>query len=1185
MALAALESHLSRNLAALGMRNAELADLLLTASPCPNLCFGETVDGLHTATLDGRQLCSRHQPLEEAHRQAKDIDLVEHAVVVVMGFGLGYHVQKLAERSRKATLLVVFEPDLGLLRSVFDQIDHSNWLRDSLILFITDAEDRGTLARKLDGAESVLAQGVHFFEHAASKSRLGDSAVRFAKLFSDYMASAKTTLTTTLMRSADTIRNLILNLDHYSGGAGVHELKDAATDRPAVVVSAGPSLHRNLHELSRDGVRDRCIIIAVQTALKPLLNAGIRPHFVTALDYHEISKRFYEDLDPEDLRDVTLVADPKANPIILDVYPGPVRCVANDFLDKLLGPIAREMGALPAGATVAHLAMYLARHLGCDPIAIIGQDLGFTDGLYYAPGTAIHQVWAPELNPFNTIAMMEWQRIVRHRTHLKKTKDIYGKTIYTDAQMHAYSQQFERDFAKYKSEGVTIVDASEGGVAKQHTTALPLRDFLERHAARALPNLPSVRFGIDSKRIQAVRERLAQVRSDTRQLVQTSDQTAALLEKMIQHQGENAKMARYFKQIEEHRKEVDQRFPTFELINQLNQLGVFKRLKADRRLHMENGRDPVSRQRAQLQRDIENVRWIADAAREMLEQLASGDRALAGDSQVTSQTDRSSPVKGGAGSASSNVAAIIALNPAHVIHPQAFADNRSALQCTLERLSMLPSIDSIILIVPQRLEEERLVDRSRITLPLIIEATDGSPFGPEHAAVLAARKWADTCWRGGIAGMSVYDEVMCPQAMSAVMAKHGLTAALVVGAEWPAIDVSICDAVVQRHLENPAQHTLVFTQAPPGLAGCVVSAALMKEFASRNRLSTIGGILVYQPHAPQHDPIARDANVQIDHRVRHSLIRATFDSHSQRQKMLLAINASRSKRVDELSAAGWVQMIEGIDRSAAPLQPQQITIELCTTRPSSAVFQKGFGPVASRSAMSLELVRKIFDERLDWAEVLINLAGAGDPLLHPQFDEVIRVAKSAGAKGIHVRTELVCDRPALDRLLACEVDVISVDLNADRAATYITMMGADRFKDVVVNIEYLLQYRRRLTEHPGTLGFALPWIVPCLQRRAETYEDIDSFYDRWQHRLGAAVIDVPPRKRDGTTWQPDSLTPAMTPRHVSDRDRRRCLTILCDGSVPPDYMDFTGAHCLGSVTEESLTDLWQRLIEWNDNNP
>src|SRR5690606_17778274 len=160
------------------------------------------------------------------------------------------------------------------------------------------------------------------------------------------------------------------------------------------------SLRRNIGLLARDGVCDRFLIVAVQTALKPLLAAGVVPHFVTALDYSDISARFYEGLAPEDVAGATLVVEPKASPAITRAWPVAVRMPRSGFLDELLGlELAGDHGELRPGATVAHLAYYLARHLGCDPVIFIGQDLGFTDGQYYASGAAIHNVWAGELNP------------------------------------------------------------------------------------------------------------------------------------------------------------------------------------------------------------------------------------------------------------------------------------------------------------------------------------------------------------------------------------------------------------------------------------------------------------------------------------------------------------------------------------------------------------------------------------------------------------------------------------------------------------------------------------------------------------------------------------------------------------------------------------------------------------------
>src|SRR6185503_3477050 len=102
------------------------------------------------------------------------------------------------------TLIVVFESDLALLRGVFENIDHSAWMKDALLIFITDAHDRGALAQKLTGGESILGQGVHVLDHPPSRARLAGDSAAFSRIFSEYVSTARTTLATTLMRSVDT---------------------------------------------------------------------------------------------------------------------------------------------------------------------------------------------------------------------------------------------------------------------------------------------------------------------------------------------------------------------------------------------------------------------------------------------------------------------------------------------------------------------------------------------------------------------------------------------------------------------------------------------------------------------------------------------------------------------------------------------------------------------------------------------------------------------------------------------------------------------------------------------------------------------------------------------------------------------------------------------------------------------
>ena len=82
---------------------------------------------------------------------------------------------------------------------------------------------------------------------------------------------------TALVQTQATVRNLTQNLDHYTSRPGIAELAGSTAGRPAIVVSAGPSLERALDLLARPGVRERFVIVAVQTVLRTLLRRGIKP--------------------------------------------------------------------------------------------------------------------------------------------------------------------------------------------------------------------------------------------------------------------------------------------------------------------------------------------------------------------------------------------------------------------------------------------------------------------------------------------------------------------------------------------------------------------------------------------------------------------------------------------------------------------------------------------------------------------------------------------------------------------------------------------------------------------------------------------------------------------------------------------------------------------------------------------
>ena len=175
-------------------------------------------------------------------------------------------------------------------------------------------------------------------------------------------------------------------------------------------------------------------------------------------------------------------SEPKAARVVLGLHPGPVTILGNEYAERLLKEVRVGKGALRSGATVAHLAFYLAEHLGCDPVIFLGQDLGFSDGLCYAPGTSYEDVWRPELSRFCTVEMKQWEQIVRERHILRRVEDVEGRPTYTEERLYTYLQQFERDFL---STSTKVIDATEGGVRKRGSEVMTFAEAIEKYCRRA----------------------------------------------------------------------------------------------------------------------------------------------------------------------------------------------------------------------------------------------------------------------------------------------------------------------------------------------------------------------------------------------------------------------------------------------------------------------------------------------------------------------------------------------------------------------------------------------------------------------------------------------------------------------------------------------------------------------------
>jgi len=554
-------------------------------------------------------LHSRHDPVAEAEHWANAVPIEDKYCFVVSGLGLGYHVRALFDRLRGDAFIVCVEPSLPLISTALSCVDLTLLLGSKRFVLLTD-DDKTRLHTKLGPFSTLMMLGAQFVRHVPS-ARLAERAhAAVIHVLTEFVTFTRMSLMTLISNSRVTCQNIAMNLINYVTTPPIDVLKERFAGIPAIIISAGPSLSRNIEQLAE--LKGKAVLCAVQTTLRPLMQRGIVPDFITSLDFHEMSRKFFEGVG--DLSAAHLVAEPKATWHVIDHFPGPVSLLDNAWARMVIGDELGGRGGLPAGATVSHLAFYLAVYMGCDPIIFVGQDLSFTGHVFYVPGVDIHQSWRGEINRFNTMEQKEWDRIVRNRPILRRVTGHDGKELYTDELLFTYLEQFEKDIAAVPR---TVINATEGGTRIRGTQTMTLREATLRYCQHQIDPL---RFAYrsttkwrDHSRLDAPRMELRRRIDELDEAVRVCDELLTLFEELDGLTGEPDRFNNRLIRVDELRAKVHRDSRAYQIINAATQLAEFRRFSADRRLVAGELSD-TERAKRQIARDKEFITAVRDGA-------------------------------------------------------------------------------------------------------------------------------------------------------------------------------------------------------------------------------------------------------------------------------------------------------------------------------------------------------------------------------------------------------------------------------------------------------------------------------------------------------------------------------------------------------------------------------------------
>jgi hypothetical protein len=456
-------------------------------TPATSGSFTFITDPAPNIILNGRTIHSKRNPEGEAHNLVHDIPVRDGIVVLFLGMGIGYQIEKLKRRFADSNIdvtLIVIERSAEIFSLLCRNRDIS-FLRN-VHLFIGDSlQDVCGFLKELT---ALSLSGHRIVKLRGSYSLYRDYYDEVEHCFRESMSGKISDLLTRYAFESLWMRNTIDNLPSLVGMRSIASLKSTLCGQPALVVNAGPSLLNQLELLYR--IQNRIHLIAVDTALTPLLKRGIFPDFVVTLD-----AGFYNSLDfrwlfsgRTDCFKMKLVADIVTNPIILRHWRGRIffsetshskTCRSAhdgrilplfDVLHNHFPPI----DTLACGGSISTTALELAMYLGAEPVYTTALDLSYTDYKTHVNSSSHYDALYQHSSRFITLDTAMVQAIGRRK--LMPLPAIEGSKVLSDYVFSQYIHWIEGQWA-YRNR---VINCTAAGAAIEGLPHVEI-ETLEQH--------------------------------------------------------------------------------------------------------------------------------------------------------------------------------------------------------------------------------------------------------------------------------------------------------------------------------------------------------------------------------------------------------------------------------------------------------------------------------------------------------------------------------------------------------------------------------------------------------------------------------------------------------------------------------------------------------------------------------
>lgn len=407
---------------------------------------------------------SKYDPVAEAEKiisQYKEFD--KNKQVLFYGVGLGYHVEEFV-RQHPGVSYTLYEPD----RDVFYQFLCNrpfSILDGEKLKHLYIGLEKEQLAANLQHFLYHLKEEVIFIVLPTYERIFKEQTKYFIEEFRDKVFLKRATHNANIIFSKRMTINGMKNLPTSIRTPNIlHEKPEDFRGKPAILVSAGPSLdyeYENLRYIKENGL---AYIFSVGSSINALIEHDIYPDAACTYDGSIENQIVFDKLIERKIDSIPLIYGNIVGHELIPRYPGPMLhfLVARDFVAQL--SLKRKDGAkeeyVDSSKSIAVITLQLLYKLGCNPIILVGQNLAFSGDRSYSK----------EITYVGKLDEKQMESAI-------VVKDVEGNEIYTERLLDLYRKEMEIYAHKYEKE-IDVINTTKGGAHIAGTTYIPLEKVM-----------------------------------------------------------------------------------------------------------------------------------------------------------------------------------------------------------------------------------------------------------------------------------------------------------------------------------------------------------------------------------------------------------------------------------------------------------------------------------------------------------------------------------------------------------------------------------------------------------------------------------------------------------------------------------------------------------------------------------